>query len=113
MKRGMLKKKSKSAEQIQQQKDDIERMWSLFRKIWKERGPYSEVSDQYLGREPLSIMFHHIWPKSKYPALKYVEENIILLTAEEHTKIENGINLNMYFGVVKDRKEQLRIKYDL
>ena len=73
------------------QKTKIETMRNLFLEIWKERKHYSEVSGDYLGGEALSTFFHHILPKSKYPELQYDKSNIILLTLEEHTNVENDI----------------------
>lgn len=52
---------------------------------------------------------HHIIPKSKYPIGKYDEENIIILTFEEHGKVEQ----DMYFyEEVNKRREQLKEKYE-
>jgi len=70
-------------------KTKIETMRNLFLEIWKERKHYSEVSGDYLGKEPLSTFFHHILPKSKYPDLEYDKSNIILLTLDEHTDVES------------------------
>lgn len=69
----------------------IENMRAFFMEIWKERKHYSEVSGDYLGSEPLSTFFHHILPKGKYPDVAYDKSNIILLTLEEHTNVENDI----------------------
>ena len=72
--------------------------------IWKERIHESEVSGTYLGKEALSTFFHHILPKNKYPELAYEKSNIILLTLEEHTNVEN----DMYrYPEVNVRREQL------
>jgi len=71
------------------QKTKIETMRNFFLEIWKERKHYSEVSGNYLGSEALSIFFHHILPKNKYPELEYDKSNIILLTLDEHTDVES------------------------
>ncbi len=44
---------------------------NLFEKIWEERGPYSEISGQYLGEFNICY-FAHILPKgkNKYPLFK-------------------------------------------
>lgn len=86
------------------QKTKIETMRNLFLEIWKERKHYSEVSGNYLGKEPLSIFFHHIFPKSKYPDLEYDKSNIILLSLLEHESVEN----DMYrFEEVNKRRIEL------
>lgn len=66
-------------------------MHVFFKEIWKERKHYSELSGIYLGKEAMSTFFHHILPKEKYPELGYDKSNIILLTLDEHTNVENDI----------------------
>lgn len=58
--RSLRKKKQSSS------KEDINQMREFFMDIWRKRRHYSEVSDTYLGKEPLSIYFHHILPKEKF-----------------------------------------------
>jgi hypothetical protein len=91
------------------QKTKIETMRNFFLEIWKERKHYSEVSENYLGKEPLSTFFHHILPKSKYPDLEYDKSNIILLTLDEHTDVES----DMYkYEEVNERRKYLLAKYE-
>jgi hypothetical protein len=90
--------------------DNITTMRSFFRNVWKKRFHFSEVSGTYLGKEPLTIFFHHILPKEKYPQAELDEENIILLTTDEHGDVEN----NMYkFPEINRRREILKIKYNV
>ena len=85
-------------------------MRDLFISVWKKRAHRSEVSDTFLGKEPLTIFFHHILPKEKYPQAAFDEENIILLTLDEHTNVEN----DMYrYEEVNKRRSYLKTKYDL
>jgi len=85
-------------------------MRDLFISIWKKRPHRSEVSDAFLGKEPLTIFFHHILPKEKYPQAAFDEENIILLTLDEHTNVENV----MYrYEEINRRRDHLKIKYNL
>lgn len=57
----------------------------VFKKIWEERGPYSQVSGVFLG-EFNHCFFAHILPKAKnkYPHFKLNPENIVLMTLKEH-----------------------------
>jgi hypothetical protein len=81
----------------------------MFLDIWKKRPHKSEVSGAYLGKEPMSTYFHHILPKEKYPEACLDEENIILLTLEEHSNVEN----DMYrYEEVNKRRNQLNLKYE-
>jgi hypothetical protein len=85
-------------------------MKDMFLSIWKKRPHKSEVSNDYLGSEALSTYFHHILPKSKYPEACLDEENIILLTWEEHDQVE--MDPTRYEEVNK-RREQLKQKYEI
>lgn len=64
----------------------------------------------YLGKEPLTVFFHHILPKEKYPEAALDEENIILLTLEEHDNAEK----DMYkYEEINLRREKLKTKYKI
>jgi hypothetical protein len=57
----------------------------------------------------MSTYFHHILPKEKYPEACLDEENIILLTLEEHSNVE----ADMYrYEEVNKRRELLKQTYD-
>lgn len=81
----------------------------FFLQIWKKKPHKSEVSGDYLGSEVLSIFFHHILPKEKYPEAALDEENIILLTLNEHDQVEKDI---YRYEEVNKRREQLKKKYE-
>ena len=84
-------------------------MKDFFLEIWKERPHYSEISKQFLGNEPKTLYFHHLLLKSKYPEAMYDKENIVLLTAEEHSIV----HLDMYkYEEINKRRELLLIKYN-
>ena len=90
--------------------NDFKPMQEFFLKMWNKKLHYSEVSMDYLGKEPLSVFFHHILPKEKYPQAMYDEENIILLTLEEHDNVERNI---YKYEEVNRRRELLKKKYDI
>jgi len=76
----------------------------FFMDIWKKRPHRSEISGVYLGKEPSSAFFHHILPKNKYPDVRMDEENIILLTLDEHADVES----DMYkFDIINQRRINL------
>ena len=54
-------------------------MQLFFLSIWKKRPHKSEISGESLGNEALSIFFHHILEKNKYPEACLDEENIIII----------------------------------
>jgi len=85
-------------------------MRQFFLSIWKKKPHKSEVSGTYLGKEPSSLYFHHILPKSKYPELRNLEENIIILTPDEHANVE----ADMYkYEEINRRRDELLKKYDI
>ena len=86
------------------------RMHEFFQLLWKKFPHYSMISGKYLGNEPLTIFFHHILPKEKYPQACLDEENIIILTLEEHEQVE----MDMYrFEEVNNKRNYLKTKYNL
>jgi len=85
-------------------------MHQFFIEIWTKRPHKSEISGDSLGKEPMSTFFHHILSKEKYPQAQYDEENIVLLTLEEHSDVEN----DMYkYDLINKRRHELKIKYQL
>jgi len=83
---------------------------TFFETIWNKRKHRCEVTGTILTPPILSTYFHHILPKSKYPELEYVEENIILLYPEIHDNVE----IDMYrYEEINKRREQLKTKYNL
>lgn len=102
--------KSRALNKTPNQRKNAENMQEFFLSIWKKKRHHSEVSGAYLGSEPLTVFFHHILPKEKYPQAREDEENIILLTLEEHDQVE----MDMYrYDEVNERRNYLKTKYDL
>ena len=99
-----------SEELIDECKKEISEMQEFFLQIWKKRPHKSEVSGESLGSEALSIFFHHVLPKEKYSQARFDEENIILLTWEEHDQVERDVTR---YEEVNKRREQLKKKYDI
>lgn len=88
---------------------NISELRDFFLQIWRKRPHVSEVSGDYLGKEPLSVFFHHILPKEKYPEARLDEDNIILLTLDEHTNVETNI---YKYEEVNKRRDLLKLKYE-
>jgi hypothetical protein len=85
-------------------------MRDFFLSLWKKRPHRSELDDSYLGSEPLSIYFHHILPKEKYPQAAFDEENIIFLSLDQHMNVEND---KYRYEEINKRRNFLRIKYKI
>jgi hypothetical protein len=84
--------------------------YELFYELWAKRGNKSEVSGTKLYGEPSSAYFHHIIPKGKYPEGDLDENNIIILTMDEHDQVEKDMFI---FDEVNKRRDLLLIKYNL
>jgi len=105
-----MKRRKKSSEEIAKQQEELRKRNTFFGSIWGKRKHFSEVSGEHLGWQALTVFFHHILPKKKYPEAEWDEENIILLTWQEHDQVE----LDMYYyEEINKRREKLKIKYDL
>lgn len=105
-----LKTKKKATDNIEKEKKEAEMnlMKEFFISIWKKRIHRSELSSISLPQEMKSIYLHHILPKNKYKEAMYDEENIILLTFEEHQQVES----NMYrYPLINERRIVLLKKY--
>lgn len=108
--KALAKKSSLLSKKLDKSEDNSLKMRELFLSIWSKRPHRSEVSNTYLGKEPLTVFFHHILPKEKYPDTSLDEENIILLTLEEHDQVE----MDMYrYDVVNQRREYLKNKHEI
>jgi hypothetical protein len=87
----------------------------LFFKIWMERPHYSEVSGAYLGEDARAHYFAHILGKGAYPAFKLREDNIVLLTMEEHRQFDQGdvdkLKKDPRWSKVFEKKELLKQEY--
>jgi hypothetical protein len=103
-------KSSSPSKKLDKSEDKGLKMKMFFMDCWNKKPHRSEISGVYLGSEPMSTYFHHILPKSKYPEACFDEENIILLTLDEHTNVEADI---YKYEEVNKRREQLKIKYNL
>lgn len=99
----------KKLDKSEQTTRNISEMQQFFLQIWRKRLHYSQVSMTPLGKEPLTIFFHHILPKEKYPQAMFDEENIVLLTLDEHTNVET----DMYkYETINIMREKLLKKYE-
>lgn len=85
----------------------------FYEDIWKSRPHRSEVSGEWLGDKMERIYMSHILPKSTYPRFRHVEENIFLMTREEHFIWEFGMPTGEQWERVKKIQKSLREVYNL
>lgn len=83
----------------------------MFKKIWNARLKISAISGEGLLKYNLPgtfhYMFHHVFPKGKYPKYRLRYENVILVTPEEHYMIHN-IAPSDWPLTMRERYEQLK-----
>lgn len=90
--------------------NELSEIKKFFVDIWKKKEHKSEVSGTSLGKEPSTAFFHHILPKSKYPQACFDEENIILLTLDEHANVESDI---YKYEIINNKRTYLLEKWKL
>jgi len=99
-----LRRKYRSAEERVSDREEGEKLWALYMRVWNTRPHICEATDKPIHGEPRSTMFHHVLPKAKYPQYKYEEWNIMLLLPRVHEQAELNIDKTPR---VKARKELL------
>lgn len=82
-------------------------MRSFFIGIWNKRRHNCENCGKSLGNEPLSYMFDHLLEKSKYPELKYENDNIMIVCLECHDNKTRGFISDL----IKIRIEKVKNKF--
>jgi len=87
--------------------EKISQMQEFFLGIWKKKQHNCENCKKWLGNEPLSYMFDHLLEKSKFPELKYEEENIMLVCLECHDNKTRGFLTDL----VREKIEEIRKKF--
>ena len=103
-------KKKMNTKRTEVNSEKISKMRKFFLEVWKTRPHVSEVTGKSLGNQPLTIYFHHILPKEKYPEAMYDEENIVLLSGDEHGNVES----DMYrYEYINSLRNYLKTKYNL
>jgi len=101
--------KNKLVEAVKDFKEsEPNKMHEFFLSIWGKRKHFSELSNEFLGNECLTIFFHHILPKGKFPEAELDKDNIILLTFAEHQKVEQDI---YFYEEINKRRIVLLRKY--
>ena len=80
--------------------------------IWAEREHISELSGQHLGDDMSVWFFAHILPKGTYPDMKLNKDNIMLLTPEEHYRVDHETHLAKLEPLYKpffDKFDELKV----
>lgn len=117
LKKSFLKKQSSSYNNKKSERIDRgERIMLCFDRVMKDRVLYDTLGRKYWiseesGKKIYNINtmnLHHILLKSKYEELADVDENIMILTQEEHSLAHSDINK---VPNVKLKTQELKEKY--
>lgn len=91
-------------------KDLSKKQKELFFEIWNERMinglNYCEVTGELI-HSPHTYNFDHLLEKSKYPELRFNKDNIIIISADAHSKKTNGFPLPAHLKRINWAKENL------
>ncbi len=106
-----LRVKKKSREQLQQQVEDIEKQWGLFKEHWLSKPHICESCDEPIWGENLSLYHDHLLEKGvdKYEYLKYEIDNLFLVCCECHTKKGNGFPTDKHKAAIEDAKQRYNL----
>lgn len=94
----------------EEKKRAADEMREFFMSIWRKRPHYSEISGEKLHSLPSSAYFHHILYKERYKEAMYDEENIILLTIDEHANVHSNPDR---YEKINEKSLYLKKKYNI
>src|SRR5690606_8602994 len=93
MKKTPLRKTTeKRLKKLEEKKKILEKDREFYLNIWNKRKHVCYETGKYLGKEPLSVFFHHLLPKEKYTEFRWEEKNLVLLSWEAHNHVETNID---------------------
>jgi 5-methylcytosine-specific restriction endonuclease McrA len=78
----------KRAKQILEQKATLEADKEFYKAIWAASPHWCFECGKKLGREPLTLFFHHLLEKRNYPQFRHTPENITILCPDCHSQVE-------------------------
>lgn len=82
------KKKKLLGEEKKQFQEDKE----FYAEIWSCSPHVCQDCNKNLGREPLTLFFHHLLPKDIYDQFRHTPENIMILCGDCHSQAETFID---------------------
>jgi 5-methylcytosine-specific restriction endonuclease McrA len=102
-----LKKKAKTPEQVQEQKDRYEKDWEFYRSIWDSRPHICEVCGVSLYGELLSLYIEHLLEKSSYPEYRYEARNVAVVCGDCHSRKTDGNPHPKHVELIQKAKTKL------
>lgn len=71
---------------------------------WRACGHTCEQCGCKLGKEPLTLFFHHALPKRNYPQFRHTHENIIVVCRDCHAQCETDLDKT---PIIKRRTQEI------
>ena len=93
--------------QIEDDKILFEQDKVFYKEIWLAVKHECQACKAKLPKEPLTLFFHHLLPKSVYPQFRHTPENIMVLCASCHSQIE--MDADKVTGARKRQDEARRV----
>ena len=109
LKRSPIRKKLRTEEQKEIARITKEADERFYTEIWNKRRPYSEVSGTYLGAEVNKACIDHLLEKAKYPVYRYHEDNVLLVTIDEHAMRHAGNPLPKHKEAIDRARKQFGV----
>lgn len=79
----------KRKRQIEQDKQTFEADKEFYLEIWLASPHVCQCGcNKKLGKEPLTLFFHHLLEKRNYPQFRHTPENIMILSPDCHQQAE-------------------------
>jgi len=96
--------------QIVEDKILFEQDKDFYKEIWAASKHACQSCGVKLPKEPLTLFFHHLLPKSIYPQFRHEPSNIAILCFECHSKCETNIDFAPKIKMIKDRVSKELLK---
>lgn len=83
---------AKRAAKIEEDKQTFEQDKIFYKEVWDASPHVCQECSKKLGKEPLTLFFHHLLPKRNFPQFRHTPENIIILCADCHQQAETDLD---------------------
>lgn len=84
----IAKMSEKKKKQLGDEKKLFQEDKEFYAEIWSCSPHVCQDCNKNLGREPLTLFFHHLLPKDIYDQFRHTPENIMILCPDCHTQAE-------------------------
>lgn len=103
VKKPIARQSEKAKAKVGEEKALAEADKQFYSEVWNASPHKCEVCKVKLGKEPLTVFFHHILNKFSFPGFRHSPENILIVCHKCHNQIETDISKVPY--AVKRKKE--------